>query len=523
MIEKRCAIYTRKSHEEGLDQEYNTLDAQRDACGSYIKSQAHEGWTLIKKRYDDGGFSGGNLKRPALQELLQDVRDDKIDIIVVYKIDRLTRSLMDFSTMIQLLDKAQTSFVSVTQQFNTTSSMGRLTLNVLLSFAQFEREITGERIRDKIAAMRKRGKWTGGSRPLGYDIIDKKLVINEPESELVRHIFQRYLDVGSISIMAEEFKENGTLNPKSDPPRPFRNKVLYEILHRHTYTGMVEYKGELFEGEHEAIIAKEIWNKAHTQLAAHTNKRSDIKSKKDTRLLEGLLYDSVGNMMSPTYSVKERNRRYPYYVSRPMVGRRSTNKKHLRIPAQPIEELMSGLVDKLANLESVKREHICRAVHRITVYSDFIEVHVNKNVTNIDVNRLDKDDGVVLRNEEGNFVRIPATLQMRDKRLSIVTPSTLQGATSTNTDSTLIRNVARAYNWRISIENQTYTSILALAKAERCDEKYIRKLLPLAYLAPDIIESILDGKQPAELELKHLVSCEIPLSWIAQRDQLGFA
>ena len=519
----RCAIYTRKSHEEGLDQEYNSLDAQRDACESYIKSQAHEGWTLVKKRYDDGGYSGGNLKRPALQKLLQDVRDDRIDIIVVYKIDRLTRSLMDFSSIIELLDNTQSSFVSVTQQFNTTSSMGRLTLNVLLSFAQFEREITGERIRDKIGAMRKKGKWTGGSRPLGYDIVDKKLVINEQEAQLVRLIFQRYLDLGSISEVAEEFKAKGIVNPKASSPTPFRNKTLYEILHRSAYAGMVEYKGKQFEGEHEAIISEEIWNSAREQLAKHGHKCSDTRSKKDTSLLEGLLYDSIGNTMSPTYSVKEDNRRYPYYVSQPMVGRRSTNKKHLRVPAQPIEELLRSLIGKLASSSQVDRDLVCRAVEKITVYCDFIEVHVNNNATNIDVNRLNESDGEVLRNDEGTFVRIPATLQMRDKRLSIISPSTLQGPNSTNMDRTLIRNVARAYSWRVSLENRSHTSISALAKAEQRDERYIRRLLPLAYLAPDILESILNGKQPADLELKHLVSREIPLSWTAQRDQLGFA
>lgn len=336
----RCAIYTRKSTEEGLDQAFNSLDAQREACEAYAISQRHEGWQVLSTRYDDGGFSGGNLARPALQRLLADINEGKVDLVVVYKIDRLTRSLMDFSKLVETFDRHQTSFVSVTQHFNTTSSMGRLTLNVLLSFAQFEREVTGERIRDKVAASKRKGMWMGGPVPLGYSLVGKALVVNSQEATLVRRIFERYCQLGCVRALQEELSQaNSRGRPRvqrdgSTETRAFSRGGLYAVLNRRLYLGEVPHRGESFEGQHEAIVSAELWAQAQAKLQDNRRERRTGTHSRNTSLLAGMIVDGAGNRLIPTHSTKG-DKRYRYYVTRPA----GPDKKRLCLPAHDVERI----------------------------------------------------------------------------------------------------------------------------------------------------------------------------------------
>ena len=342
----RCAVYTRKSSEHGLEQDFNSLDAQREAAEAYIKSQAHEGWRLVKARYDDGGLSGGTLERPALQTLLADIRARKVDVVVVYKVDRLTRSLADFAKLVELFEAHGVSFVAVTQQFNTTTSMGRLTLNVLLSFAQFERELAGERIRDKFAASRRKGMWMGGTIPLGYDVKDRKLVINADEADRVRVIFQRYLALGCVSRLREELEQRGVRSKQRVLTSgqvlggcSFGRGALYHLLQNRIYLGEVVQRALAYPGEHERIIDDELWSAVQARLAANRGARR--RSRLETgSLLGGLIFDDRGNLMSPTYSVR-RGKRYRYYVSRALVrGFKKEAGSHGRIAANDVERLV---------------------------------------------------------------------------------------------------------------------------------------------------------------------------------------
>src|SRR5438045_1816744 len=342
---KRCAIYTRKSSEEGLEQEFNSLAAQCEACEAYIRSQQHEGWVLARPRYDDGGFSGGNLERPALQRLLADIRTGRIDIVVVYKVDRLTRSLADFTRLVELFEAGAVSFVSVTQQFNTTSSMGRLTLNVLLSFAQFEREVTGERIRDKIAASKKKGMWMGGNVPLGYDAYERTLVINPAEAETVRRIFALYHELGCVRRVKEEADRLGlrtkcstTTNGTERGGKPFSRGHLYTLLSNPIYTGHIAHKGELHPGQHSALIDDETWTAVRNQLAANTSHHRRRAKAAEPSLLTGLLVDARGERLTPSHAVKK-GRRYRYYISAALITEAGTDgAQGWRLAAREIEE-----------------------------------------------------------------------------------------------------------------------------------------------------------------------------------------
>src|SRR5512144_3161481 len=317
----RCGVYTRVSTDERLDMEFNSLDAQREAALSYIASQKHEGWILVGDRYDDGGFSGGTMDRPALQRLLRDVETGRIDVVVVYKVDRLSRSLIDFARIVEVFDKHNVSFVSITQQFNTTTSMGRLTLNILLSFAQFEREVIGERIRDKFAASRRKGMWMGGTPPLGYDVRDRKLAVNETEADLVRLIFSRFLRVGSATQLAQELRRAGhatkswtTQDGKLRLGKPIDKGALYKILKNRLYLGEAVHKGTPYVGEHEAIIDRATWDKVHAILAENTVARANGTRAQTPALLRGLIFAPGGRAMTPSHSRKN-GRLYRYYVS----------------------------------------------------------------------------------------------------------------------------------------------------------------------------------------------------------------
>jgi DNA invertase Pin-like site-specific DNA recombinase len=308
---RRCAVYTRKSTEEGLDREFNTLDAQREACEAYIASQRAEGWTLVADRYDDGGFSGGSLDRPALKRLLADIERGLVDVVVVYKIDRLSRSLMDFAKLVEVFDAHEVTFVSVTQSFNTTTSMGRLTLNILLSFAQFEREVIGERIRDKVAASKARGMWMGGYVPLGYDVRDRKLVVNEPEAARVRRVFELFAETGSGIETVRRCRAEG-ITTKSG--RLIDKGDVYKILNLRTYVGEVAHRGNVYPGEHAAIVSRALWDRAHAILQVSPRARAQANRPQSPALLKGLLFGTDGRALSPTHSRKN-GRLYRYYVA----------------------------------------------------------------------------------------------------------------------------------------------------------------------------------------------------------------
>ena len=307
----RCAVYTRKSTDEGLDQEFNSLDAQWEACSTYVKSQVGEGWSLNNKRYDDGGISGGTLERPALQNLLEDIRLGRVDVVVVYKVDRLTRSLADFAKLVDLFDEHQVSFVSVTQAFNTASSMGRLTLNVLLSFAQFEREVTAERIRDKIAASKKKGMWMGGSVPLGYDVQDKKLIINQAEANTIRTIFDLYRRHRNVRVVQVETgmlgirtKARGPGDGGRNKAKPFQRGHIYHLLSNSLYLGKVQYQNEIYEGENEAIIDQDVWDEVQAILASNCREGKIRRRSKHPSLLAGLLFDETGGKLTTSRANK---------------------------------------------------------------------------------------------------------------------------------------------------------------------------------------------------------------------------
>src|SRR3990170_4396394 len=361
----RCAIYTRKSSEEGLEQDFNSLDAQREACEAFILSQKQEGWMALPTQYDDGGYSGGTLQRPALQRLLADVRESKVDLVVVYKIDRLTRSLLDFAKIVEVFDARGVAFVSVTQAFNTATSMGRLTLNVLLSFAQFERELTGERIRDKIAASKKKGMWMGGYPPLGYDVKDRKLVVNEAEAETVRYIFRRYQELRSVRLLKEHLDAEGIVSKCRTVPdgRPYGGKpiargALYHMLQNRIYRGEIVHKDQAYPGEHDPIVDDDLWQGVQTILA--TNRVDRGAGNGHISLLAGLIYDAQGEPMTPSHAAKK-GVRYRYYVSKSLlIGRdEKATKRGQRIPAAHIEALVTGrirtwLADPVAVLNAVQ-------------------------------------------------------------------------------------------------------------------------------------------------------------------------
>src|SRR6478672_9560502 len=380
----RCAVYTRVSTEHGLDQEFNSLDAQYDAASAYIKSQAHAGWTLIRSRYDDGGYSGGSTDRPDLQRLLDDIRARRINVIVVYKVDRLTRSLADFAKLVQLFDAHGVSFVSVTQQFNTTTSMGRLTLNVLLSFAQFEREVTSERIRDKIGASKRKGLWVGGVVPLGYQAKDRKITVITDEAKTVDHIFRRYLDLGSLNLLLTDLRRSGVktkLRPLSNGRTiggiPFTRGSLAALLRNRFYIGEVRYKGEVFPGEQTAILDRALFEAVQTKLDQQRTNHAKIRQQSQS-LLTGRIFDERGNRMTPSYAVKNAIR-YRYYISAVLIqGQPDKAAKPNRVPAAEIEKLIL----------SALRKHLTGNPHR-KVQTEGAHALTDKELISAHVARVD--------------------------------------------------------------------------------------------------------------------------------------
>ena len=364
----RCAIYTRKSSEEGLDMEFNSLDAQREACEAYIASQKAEGWVAVRERYDDGGYSGGTLERPGLQQLLADVEHGLVDVIVVYKIDRLSRSLMDFAKLVEAFDRNDVTFVSVTQAFNPTTSMGRLTLNILLSFAQFEREVIGERIRDKFAASRKRGMWMGGFVPMGYDVIDRKLVINEAEAATVRHMFQRFVELGSATQLTRELVAEQVVNKRG---RLIDKGFLYKLFRNRVYVGEAVHKGTSYPGEHEAIITRELWDKIHAILQESPRARAAKSRTQTPALLKGLMFTDTGVAMTPT-ATKKGSKLYRYYTSMDAIRNRANEGRDgfVRLNAGMVEGAVLQEIRKLLRTPEVTSRAIAAARQEVPVVED---------------------------------------------------------------------------------------------------------------------------------------------------------
>ena len=341
----RCAVYTRKSSEEGLDMEFNSLDAQREACQAFIASQRAEGWVLVRDRYDDGGVSGGTLERPALKRLVADIQEGLVDVVVVYKIDRLSRSLVDFTRLVEVFDANGVTFVSVTQSFNTTTSMGRLTLNILLSFAQFEREVIGERIRDKVAASRKRGMWMGGFVPLGYDVRERKLMVNDAEAALVRRIFQGFVETESCTRLVQVLRAEGATTKRG---RPLTKSDVYRILSNRVYLGEAVHKGTAYPGEHDAIVAEAQWDAVHAVLQVSPRVRVNRTRNTTAPLLRGLIFDSDGRAMSPSHSRGRGGQIYRYYVSQAVLKGGVTERPAIaRLPAGEIEAAVVAQVRAL--------------------------------------------------------------------------------------------------------------------------------------------------------------------------------
>jgi site-specific DNA recombinase len=527
----RCAIYTRKSTEYNLELAFNSLDAQREACEAYIRSQAHEGWRLIPGRYDDGAFSGASLERPALQQLLADVRSGKIDIVLVYKVDRLTRSLADFAKLIELFDAHNVSFVSVTQSFNTSSSMGRLTLNVLLSFAQFERELIGERVRDKIAASKRKGLWVGGPVPLGYAAVDKKIVVVAAEAEAVRRIFARYLELGSIRVLAEELdrqcirsKPRRLSNGRTVGGGRFGVGALAHLLKNRFYIGEVVYRGEAHRGGHEPILEPALFDAVQDKLAAQAvARRSRLRG--STAILSGRLFDADGNRMSPSHSNKG-GARYRYYVSQTVLqGKPQPARLVGRVPAAEVEALVvTALRNHLnasgaaAQLPNDGRDLLERHVERVTLTSNHLELRLRQSVE-----AAQADDGINSSSGRSiasvTTITVPWTRPVPAAVKSIHVPAHNTPMTPSRRDALLIA-IAKARKWIDELANGRVGSFAMLARREGKLERHIRLLLPLAFLSPRIVSGLLDGTAPARLTITALARA-LPRSWAEQERRLG--
>lgn len=532
----RCAIYTRKSSEEGLDQAFNSLHAQREACEAYVLSQAGEGWTALADIYDDGGFSGGNMDRPALKRLLAAIKAKQVDVVVVYKVDRLTRSLGDFARIVETFDAEGVSFVSVTQAFNTTSSMGRLTLNVLLSFAQFEREVTGERIRDKILASKQKGMWMGGSLPLGYDVptdlTTRALVINPVEADLVRHIFQRYLDLGSAHALVRELAGAGVVTKISVSKRgtvrggiPFNRGSLFHLLKNPTYIGEIPHKERSYPGAHPPIIDRQIFDAVQAALGSsaviHRKRRAAGAGRCP---LKGILFDAVGVVMSPVSNQNRSGQAYRYYVSSSILkgqANAATDETLRRVSAGPLEAMVGERIGRLCPGMTPFPNGIVTRVDAmpsslvVSLRADGLPGHaVDATGAIAEVVRRAAPDERIWSEDDGSTIKLAIRVRAkltggRTEFLSVGGSGRLKA----RRDAGLIRGIRTAHQ-RLAAWRADDQSPLKL------DTEYDRRLLRLAFLAPDIQRAILDGRQPVAMTLQALRATDLPISWEKQRSLL---
>ena len=519
----RCAIYTRKSSEEGLDQEFNSLDAQREACTAYICSQRGEGWTASARRYDDGGWSGGNMDRPGLKSLLADIEGGLITVVVVYKVDRLTRSLTDFARMVDAFDKHGVSFVSVTQAFNTTSSMGRLTLNVLLSFAQFEREVTGERIRDKIAASKAKGMWMGGTPPLGYTPRERSLDVEPAEAAAVRHIFQRYLALGSVYVLARELAAEGLRSKRWTTSKGetkggvvLTRGALFCMLRNRLYLGEIVHKGASYPGLHAAIVDQEIFNAAAAMLDAGRTKR--VKRTEQGAPLVGLLFDAAGNRMSPVHSRGRSGKRYRYYVSGPLqTGGDVPRDIRRRVPAERVEELLITHLREWSRRPDADWSVFAPWLKKVEVHSSALVVTIAPPTHEHWNQRIEPPALAEVIGSGVMRIVIPATIVLRGGRSRI----TGHGLVRTRPDRSLIAGLRRAHATLATSGIDLIDRNSDFASATGIDDPYNRSLVSLAFLAPDIQQAILAGRQPEGMALGEFVPAKIPLCWNEQRKMFG--
>lgn len=555
----RCAIYTRKSSEEGLEQDFNSLDAQFAACSAYVASQASEGWTLINARYDDGGISGGTLERPALQRLLTDIAVGRIDIVVVYKVDRLTRSLLDFAKLVEAFDKAGTSFVSVTQSFNTTTSMGRLTLNMLLSFAQFEREVTAERIRDKLAASKQRGMWMGGTPPLGYRPDGRSLAIVEDHAEIIRPIFRTYLDLGNVRLLQDRLEVDGTVKPtrmtKAGRPYgggPFSRGELYAILGNPIYIGRIRHGKTTYPGLHPAIIEQETWDAAQRQLRENGRGTRSSPRIRHPSILAGKLFDDRGEPLIAVHANKGKVR-YRYYVSRSLqLKGDAKNTGGMRLPAREIEmlvidQLCRTISDSITLLgsspSSPDEQDIPVLVEKARGLAlrlrdgrgGLVQTLVGDIIDRIDI--MPSEVRIKL-DPVGLGCHLEMTIDTESPALLIIAPATLkrsglavrmvldtgETAISREPDVRLIGAIAKAHRWWNRLLEEPNLTITDLARTEGVTSSYMTRVIRLAFLDPAIVTRIVEGKAPAGIDTKRLTQADaIPIAWSEQRQKLGFS
>ena len=562
----RCAVYTRKSTEEGLEQDFNSLDAQREACAAFVQSQKHEGWTLLPTTYDDGGYSGGSLERPALQRLLSDIEAGRIDVVVVYKVDRLTRALSGFAKLVEVFDRRGVSFVSVTQQFNTTTSMGRLTLNILLSFAQFERELIGERVRDKVAASRKKGIWMGGIVPLGYDVKDRKLVVNKAEARTVVDIYRRYLRVKSVNALKAELdaadirskrrvRRDGTIHGNQS----FSQGALYLLLQNRTYRGEAKHKGNAYPGEHAAIVDKPLWDAVQAVLVENRVERAAGVNTKAASLLTGLLFDEAGERLTPTWSIKK-GTRYRYYVSTSLVkGGKNTHSTRRRIPAGDLEnvvierlrkflsnrgELLDAiderdrsqighrhliergrqLAKELVDTPEKHRPFVLLLVSRAEIGARSLAIHISqlRLTALLDSNHMEpRHDHPVGASDPVLTLTTPIQLTRVGEQMKLLVEDKDDNR---EPDMGLLRVLARAYDVQRRLCDDPSISVREIARKEQITSNYLYVVLRLRWLAPDIVTAIVNGRQPRQLSTKQLMRlmAKLPAAWEAQRALLGF-
>jgi len=540
----RCAIYTRKSSEDGLEQEFNSLDAQWEACAAYVASQKHEGWVLLPTAYDDGGLSGGSLERPALKRLMQDVRQGLVDQIIVYKIDRLTRSLADFSKIVDVLDAAGASFVSVTQSFNTATSMGRLTLNMLLSFAQFEREVTAERIRDKIAASKRKGLWMGGLVPIGYDADGRTLAINDGEAMTIRVLFDLYEQLGTMRAVAAEADRLG-LRTKQRARRErtltgggsFSRGHIHQILTNPLYAGRIRHRRTVHEGLHPAIIEPERWERVQQLLQDGAARSRLTKARTQSSWLCGKLFDETGDHLTPSHTKTKAGKRLRYYVSHRLIARSGeAHQGGWRLPAVALEECVAELVmatisapdytarlcplasaDGIATLQARLRDRVVDAserdhlslVDRIDIAPGSIMIGLDKDAI-ADILKVESDS------LDQTAIRIEAPFRIRKRG---VETKLVLGDVPITIDDTLLRNIAKAHHWFAQI--RTGKTFADIANLEGVSKRRIQQMIDLAFLAPDIVRDVLEGKQPIGFTSDWCKRHILPSDWNDQRALLA--
>lgn len=549
---QRAAIYTRKSTDAGLEQDFNSLDAQHEACAAFVKSQAQEGWRLLPEPYDDGGLSGASLERPALQRLLGNIEAGLVDIVVVYKVDRLTRSLTDFSKLVDLFDKHAVSFVSVTQQFNTTSSMGRLTLNVLLSFAQFEREVISERIRDKVAQSKAKGIWMGGPVPLGYDLGDRELLINPEEAAQVREIYNLYLERGSVRALKSELDRRGIRskvrhqkNGCTTGGKPLSRGHLYRLLANPIYLGKLPHKGMLYDGKHDPIIAPDLWEKVQHQLKTNTQGRRRAIAQHPS-LLAGIVSTRDGHKLVPSHAVKK-GRRYRYYIEQQLAQDEGVGSKGQRYAALEVETAVLTILQRFLedpiqlmtalSLESASPASVRRLCDKATAISRSLDgpqemlrlipeilsaviIHPSKLELIFSRKVLAQHLGARFTDTNSTYtIASPCKLTLRGQELKFVLPLRDAPEKYCNPDPALIQAVAKAHLWWQWIKDGEVRSLREIAEREYLDKPMITRLIRLAFLSPKLVCQILEGLQPANLTVKTLTrEIELPLDWAAQEE-----